>query len=156
MKNRIFLFILLTTNPCMNLLAQSNKLWTAFYNKDTTAVGYKDQNGIVKIEPKFTVYSHATYFKNIIAVVEETQEGKWKSYYLTKEGKVVGQDSLHVFDNGLDCETEDFIRFKDNKNDKTGLFDKNGAIAVPAIYNELSRVNNGMIIALIGAEKKDR
>ncbi|MCG9793305.1 hypothetical protein [Flavobacterium algicola] len=149
-KTIFLLFFFSTTN----IFAQSDDLWTAFYNKDSTAVGYRDAKGIVQIQPKFSFTNHATNFRNIIAVVEETQKGKWKSYYLTRSGKIVGKDSLHIFDNGHDCESEGFIRFKDNTNDKVGLFDKNGEVTVPADYNELSRSNNGMIIALKGAIKK--
>ncbi|MEI9958494.1 MAG: WG repeat-containing protein [Ferruginibacter sp.] len=36
-----------------------------------------------------------------------------------------------------------------------GLFNKNGDIVVPAEYNDITRVRNGMIIALKGAEKKN-
>lgn len=151
-KTILFIAFLLLLK--VNLHAQNNELWTAFYNKDSTAVGFKDARQVVQIEPKFNFNIQANYFRNIIAVVEHTQEGKWKSYYLTKAGKKVGQDSLHIYDNGFDCETEGFIRFKDHEHDKTGLFDKNGAVVIPATYNELSRVSNGMLIALKGAEKK--
>lgn len=137
----------------LTLLGQSNDTWTSFWNEDTTLIGYKDKNGITKIEPKFTGFSSARKFDNIIAVTEEIN-GKWKSYYLTKTGKIAGKDSLYIFDNGSDCESEGFIRFRDNKTDKVGMFNGNGDIVIPAEYNGLTRVENGLVIALKGAEKK--
>ena len=135
------------------MLGQSNDTWTLFWNKDTTLIGYKDKNGVVKIEPKFTGFTSAGKFENIIAVTEEIN-GSWKSYYLTKQGKKVGSDSLHIFDNGSDCESEGFIRFRDSKTDKVGMFDRTGNVVIPSIYNDLTRVRNGMIIGLKGAVKK--
>jgi len=150
---KLYILTFLTTISSLTLLGQSGDTWISFWNKDTTLLGYKDKNDIVKIEPKFTGYTSASKFDNIIAVSEETN-GKWSSYYLTKSGKVIGRDSLHIFDNGADCESEGFIRFRDSKTDKVGIFDRNGKVVVPAIYNGLTRVRNGMIIGLRGAEKK--
>ncbi|WHT39712.1 hypothetical protein QNH98_03240 [Myroides sp. mNGS23_01] len=87
-----------------------------------------------------------------MAVSEEVGES-WKNYYLTKEGRSVGVDSLYIFDNGSDCESEGFIRFRDSKTDQAGMFNSKGDIAIPAVYNDLTRVRNGMIIGLKGAEK---
>ncbi len=153
MKMKVYLLTFLATISSWNVLGQSNATWTSFWNKDSTLVGYKDINGVVKIEPKFTSFTSARKFENIIAVSEDTN-GKWSSYYLTKQGRIVGRDSLHIFDNGSDCESEGFIRFRDPKTDKSGMFNKNGDIVIPAIYNDLTRVMNGMTIALKGAEKK--
>jgi hypothetical protein len=52
MKNTalVLLFIFITST----LPAQVNNTWYSFWNKDTTLIGFKDKNGIVKIEPKFT------------------------------------------------------------------------------------------------------
>ena len=116
-------------------------------------MGFKDKNGMVKIGPKFKGFTIANKFDDIIAVTEEINEN-WNSYYLTKTGRIVGKDSLHIFDNGADCESEGYIRFRDGKTDKVGMFNRNGDIVVPADYNDLTRVRNGMIIALKGAEKK--
>jgi hypothetical protein len=133
---------------------QNTNSWTAFWNNDTTLIGYKDKNGIVKIEPKFMGFTVAKKFDEIIAAMENVN-GKYESYYLTKSGKIIGKDSLHIFDNGADCENEGFIRFRDKITDKVGIFNRNGDIAVPAEYNDLSRVRNGMIIGLKGAKKKN-
>ncbi len=133
--------------------AQSNDIWTSFPNKDTTLIGFKDKNGVIKIEPKFSGFTIARKFENIIAVTEE-KNGNWKSYYLTKQGKIIGQDSLYVFDNGPDCENEGFIRFKDRKTDKMGIFNSDGKIVIPAQYSDLTKVRNGLIIVLKDAEKQ--
>ena len=91
-------------------------------------------------------------FDEIIAVNDETN-GKWESYYLTKAGKKFGNDSLEFYDNSPVCESEGFITFRDRKTDKAGMFNRNGDIVIPAKYNFLSKVVNGMSTGLIGAEK---
>jgi hypothetical protein len=146
------LTLILTTIGCA-LFGQNNDTWTAFRDKNTNLIGFKDPKGIVKIEPKFTGLTCANKFQDIIVVTENTN-GEWKSYYLTKKGKIVGRDSLHIFDNGFDCESEGFIRFRDYKTDKVGLFNKDGEIVIPAEYNDLTSVRNGMINAIKDAEKK--
>jgi len=151
MKKFIILYIFCFLN-CF-AFAQKNDVWTAFWDKDTTHFGFKDKNGILKIEPKFMSISFAQKFENIIAVTEERNE-KWESYYLTKRGKIVGRDSLYYFDNGPDCENEGYIRFTDYKSDKTGIFNSDGKIVIPAQYSALTKVRNGMVIALKDAEKQ--
>lgn len=153
MTKKLYILTFLVTISSLTVFGQSNDTWTSFWNIDSTLVGYKNHDGVVKIEPKFTGLTSARKFENIIAVSED-KNGKWSSYYLTKQGRIVGKDSLHIFDNGFDCESEGFIRFRDHKTDKAGVFNKNGEIVIPAIYNDLTRVKNGMIIALKGAEKK--
>jgi len=150
MKKIIILYIFLFTN-CI-LLAQNKDTWISFWDKDSTHIGFKDQNGKIKITPKFMGLTSANKFDDIIVVSEEINES-WKSYYLTKTGKIVGRDSLYIYDNGPDCENEGFIRFKDYKTDQMGLFDGDGNIVIPAEYSDLTRVRNGMIIALKGATK---
>lgn len=137
----------------MALLGQTNDTWTSFWNKDSTLIGYQNINGEIKIEPRFTGFSSANKFDNIIAVTEETNN-EWTNYYLTKSGQIVGKDSLYIFDNGFDCESEGFIRFRDSKTDKVGMFNKTGKVVIPAIYNDLTRVRNGMTVGLKGADKE--
>lgn len=149
---RIFLLYIFLFISC-TLSAQNKNTWVSFWNKDTTLVGFKDKNGAVKIEPKFMGMTIANKFDDIIAVSEEEENQSWKNYYLTKSGKIVGRDSLYIFDNGPDCENEGFIRFNDPKTDKMGMFNSEGEIAIPAKYNNLTKVRNGMIIVLKGAEK---
>jgi len=127
--------------------------WYTYWNADSTQFGFQDIAGNVMVEPKFTgiFYRHA--MDHIAAVTEEV-DSKWSSYYLTKAGRKVGRDSLYFFDNSPDCEHEGFIRFKNHTTDKVGLFNKNGDVVVPAVYNHLTQARNGMLIALKGAEKK--
>ncbi|MTD68097.1 hypothetical protein GKZ86_02315 [Flavobacterium sp. LC2016-13] len=136
-----------------SLSAQKNDKWISFWDKDTTHIGFKDKNGIIKIEPKFVGMTIANKFENIIAVSEEENDS-WKSYYLTKTQKIVGRDSLFYFDNGPDCENEGFIRFTDRKTDKMGMFNGEGKIAIPAEYSNLTKAKNGMFIGLKDAEKE--
>ncbi|MCP2026981.1 hypothetical protein L1276_002125 [Flavobacterium sp. HSC-32F16] len=151
MKKIIALCLLFFLN--FSVFAQNDDIWISFWDKDTTHIGFKDKKGIIKIEPKFMGITIAHKFENIIAVTEE-ENNKWKSYYLTKTGKIAGRDSLYIFDNGPDCENEGFIRFKDNKTDKMGIFNGEGKIVIPAEYSNITKVRNGLIIALKDAEKK--
>jgi hypothetical protein len=151
MKKIIILYIFLCLN--FTLSAQNKDTWISFWDKDTTHLGFKDKSGNIKIAPKFMGLTFANKFDDIIVVSEEVNES-WKSYYLTKTGKIVGRDSLYVFDNGPDCENEGFIRFNDHKTDKMGFFNGDGKIVIPAEYSHLTNVRNGMIIALKDAVKE--
>ena len=151
MKQYIFLYIFLFVS--FTSFAQNKDTWISFQNKDSTYIGFKDQNGTIKIEPKFMGLTSASKFDDIIAVTEEDNEN-WKSYYLTKSGKKVGIDSLYTFDNGSDCENEGFIRFRDPKTDKMGMFNSQGKIAIPAEYSNLTKAKNGMFIGLKDAKKE--
>jgi len=142
---------LLASGPFLQ--AQESGAWTAFWNKDTSLVGFKDAAGNVRIAPELSDLTVANRFENIIAASENVPGG-WKTYYLTRSGREVGRDSLYLFDNTPDCESEGFIRFRDRKTDKTGTFDRNGKVAIPAGYSDMSSVNNGMIMALKDAYRK--
>ncbi|MCR9228454.1 MAG: hypothetical protein NXH90_13630 [Flavobacteriaceae bacterium] len=133
--------------------AQDREPWVAFQNKDSSLIGFKDKAGNIKIAPKFMGYTIAKKFEDIIAVMEH-HNNTYKSYYLTKAGEEIGTDSLFIMDYAADCESEGYIRFKDPKTERVGMLDKNGNVAIPAIYNHLSRVNNGLTVALKGAKKK--
>ena len=148
-----FLLASITAVSWIATLGQRTDTWTAFWNEDSTLIGYKDTNGIVKIEPIFSGFFFAEKFDNIIAI-SEGNNGELGSYYLTKTGRTFGEDSLFNFDFRYDCESEGFIRFRDPKTAKIGMFDRTGKIAIPAIYDGLSRVRNGMVRGLKGAEKK--
>lgn len=134
--------------------AQQNNTWLAFFNKDSSLIGFKDLNGKVKILPKYPIgFTIAKKFDKIIAmeiIINDTM----KSAYLLKNLRTIGKDSVYYFDNTPDCESEGFIRFKDYKNDKVGMFDGKGQVVIPAKYNELLPAHNGLIMALEGAEKK--
>jgi hypothetical protein len=133
--------------------AQNNEVWTSFWDEESDLIGFKNSKNEIMIEPRFMGFTIARSFDNIIAVMEENN-GNYETYYLTKSGEKVGIDSLHIYDNGADCESEGFIRFRDKKTDKVGMFDKNGNIVIPAVFDALSRTHNGLIWALKGAEKK--
>lgn len=150
---RYFILSLLLVFASCNLFAQQQDPWYAFYNQDSTLIGFKDALGHVQIKPKFEGVTRANRFDNILAATEKNN-GQWNSYYLTKSGRRIGFDSLHIIDNGPDCESEGFIRFRDPKTYLTGLFNKNGDIAIPAIYSGLTPVHNGLLVALKGATKK--
>lgn len=133
--------------------SQESKYWKAFLNEDETMFGYKDENDNIKIAPKFSPIFYTDKFEHIIAVTEKNEDS-WLGYYLTKSGRIVGKDSLYIFDNTMDCESEGFIRFSDDKTEKTGMLDSNGEVVIPAEYNALTHVQNGMVIGLKGAEKQ--
>jgi hypothetical protein len=150
---RYFRLIHFFTFLSCSLHAQSNDTWVAFYNNDTTLVGYKDINGSVKIEPKFIDIATPKKFDKIIAAMEQV-EGEYKSYYITKNKKIVGRDSVYTFDNSPDCENEGFIRFIDKNVEQVGMLNSNGEVVIPAKYNALSKVTNGIVVALKDAQKK--
>ena len=127
--------------------------WTAFWNDDSTLIGFKDQNGQTRIAPKYMGFTTARKFDQIIAVMEENNS-KHGTYYLTKSEKVVGRDNIYILDNSPDCESEGFIRFRDKKTDKVGMYNSKGEIVIPAEYNDLTNVRNGFVVALKGAKKK--
>ncbi len=135
------------------LCARADHPWAAFLGEDSGLVGFKDQKGTIRIKPRYTGFTTARKFDKIIAVMEE-KNGKSAFYYLTKAGKIVQKQNLYLFDNGPDCESEGFIRFRDRKTDKAGLLNSEGEIAIPPSYNDLTSVRNGYIAALKGAKKK--
>lgn len=90
-----------------------------------------------------------------IVAISKIGNSSYESYYLTRTGKKVGIDSLYMYDNGVDCENEGFIRFRDHKIDKVGFFDNDGNVAIPPIYSDASKVHNGMIFTISGKRIKD-
>lgn len=137
------------------LFAQVRRNLKAFYNADSTLVDYQDRQGKVIVPLSLQAVSRIpSSFDNIISVTEVNDQEEFRSYFLTKTGRKVGNDSLYYFDNVPDCESEGFIRFYDQANDLVGLLNAEGEIQIPAIYNGLGRVKNGMIPALKGAQRK--
>jgi hypothetical protein len=151
MKNLILIISLLLTGHFSN--AQTNERWTCFWDKDSTKTGFKNSNGQVMIEPKFEGFIVAKEFDKIISVMDEVN-GEYETYYYNQAGKKFGIDSVYFFDNTPDCESEGFIRFNDKKTDLVGMFDQHGEISIPAEYNALYKVQNGMVWALKNAEKE--
>lgn len=138
---------------CFTLLqsyGQSDSDWVMFIDKSTNLIGYKNTRGEIKIEPKFTYLTQQNVFKNIMPVYEKSpsQEDSIAQYYLLKDGKKIGRDSLYHGDYFLDCENENKIRFRDPVTDKVGFFNNEGKVVIPAIYSDATSFYNGLAIAL--------
>lgn len=151
---RYYILTCVLTLTGATMFGQSKDIWTSFWNKDSSFIGFKDSNGVVRIAPKFQAFTSEIKFEDIIIVTEDSNEKRNSYYYLTKSGRMLGKDSVYRFDNGPDCESEGFIRFHDNKTDKVGMFNRNGDVAIPAEYDELTKVRNGMTIGIKGAKRK--
>lgn len=134
-----------------SLVAQQ---FTANYNADSSLTGFDNPQLKVSLAPQFVQVGGHT-FQDVVAVTKEDKEGKWHSYYLFRSMKTAGADSMYMFDNTFDCENEGFIRFTDWKTEKTGVFNRDGKIVVPAAYNYVSKVRNGLIVVLQGAIKNN-
>ena len=120
---RSSLITLLLLSISLLAFGQQKDTWIAIWNQDSTLIGFKDSKGNIKIEPKFTsVLTWAEKFNDTVAVREEGKERRY--YHLTKNGIIVGRDSIYIFDNSFDCESEGFIRFRVIRTDKMGLFDR--------------------------------
>lgn len=150
MKNTILILFFLLN---IQVLFSQEDNWIQIEDPITHLIGYRDLKGEVKIEPKFTFITYAVIFKNIIPVFEEMnpkdpENSKLKQYYLLKNGKQIGLDSLYVYHTTLDCENENKIRFRDCKTDKVGFFDGNGKIVIPAIYDDAKPFYNGLAVVI--------
>ncbi|WP_158827422.1 WG repeat-containing protein [Mucilaginibacter lacusdianchii] len=132
------------------LAAQTAERWYRFYDAKDDLYGYKNPKGRIKINPRFNGLTRAKIFKNIIAV---TEYNNGKSYYLLKNGKKVGSDSLYVSDMSYDCEQEGKIRFRDAKTDKVGFFGADGKILIPTIYNDARPFYNGLAVVLYNGKR---
>lgn len=150
MKKYIITSLLLLNLFSTNLISQNNIIWIAFEDSTTGLYGFKDEQGNVKIEPKYLGFMMAQKFSDIIAVVEDNNE----SYYLLKNGRSIGRDSLYIFENSFDCESEGYIRFKDKRNNKAGMFNSEGKVVIPAEYNFLTKARNGLVVGIKGAKKE--
>ena len=84
------------------MFGQSKDIWTSFWNKDSSFIGFKDSNGVVRIAPKFQAFTSEIKFEDIIIVTEDSNEKRNSYYYLTKSGRMLGKDSVYRFDNGPD------------------------------------------------------
>lgn len=128
---------------------QRKDSWTSFYDdSEMNLRGFKDASGKIMLEPKYIGATVAFVFDDVIAVMEEDYS---ETYYLLKNGKKFGRDSLYYSDMSFDCESEGFIKFQ--VNDKVGMFDKNGKPVIPAEYNDLTSFRNGMSSGLKDAVK---
>ena len=129
---------------------QPKNTWYQFRDKKTDLVGYKDAQGRIKIPTKFGEFTGSLVFNDIIAVYEEKTK---QSYYLLKNGKKVGLDSLYIWDYMYDNEKENKIRFRDKKTDKVGFFNKDGKIIIPAIYNDALSFHNGLALVVYNGKR---
>lgn len=144
----IFILSLFLTNFSYG---QSSDSWIRFHDTINRLSGYQDLNGNIKIPAKFKNFTRADTFYNIMAVAEQV-DSFWNEYYLLKNGRKVGQDSVFKFDFEYDCESEGKILFKDYKTNRVGFFDKNGIAIIPAIYNAASPFRNGLAVAIKNAK----
>ncbi|MDR2595422.1 MAG: WG repeat-containing protein [Fibromonadaceae bacterium] len=141
-----------TKNADLSVLEQNNDIWIAFRDDSLDLIGYKDKNGTIKIKPTFSDVSSDKFDR--IIVVTAKYDGKWTNYFLTKEGRIFGIDSVYFFDNYIHRQCEGFLNFIDRKTDNIGMFDRNGNVVIPADYNYLEKVRNGMLAARKGAKKE--
>ncbi|ANE52410.1 WG repeat-containing protein [Flavisolibacter tropicus] len=132
---------------------QSQDSWVRFYDTASEKSGYKDLKGNIKIPATFDGLTKADTFYHIIAVNEMAGD-TYKSYYLLKDGRKVGQDSVYVFDFMFDCESEGKIIFYDRKKDRVGFLNQDGVAIIPAVYNYVSPFRNGLAIAHRNAKRK--
>lgn len=149
-----FFLLLSSTLYAQHSEQEEEDVWTSFWDEERELIGFKDPTGAIKIPAKFLGGGTVAHqFRNIIAVTEQTAPQTFESYYLLKDGRKVGMDSVLFRDNTPDCENEEKIRFHVGETDKIGFFNKNGEVAIPAIYNFATAFHNGLAVALKGAEK---
>ncbi|MDR2206897.1 MAG: WG repeat-containing protein [Flavobacteriaceae bacterium] len=151
MKNIIQIFLVFVSAFCFG---QKDTNWYAFYNADSTKIGYKNADGKTMIEPKYHPFLAKNIFKNVIVVVEEDADGNLDAYFLNKSGKIFGIDSVYVSDSEFAQESDGKIRFRDTKTNKAGFFDANGNVVIPAIYSGVKDFHNGIAIVIKDAVRK--
>lgn len=157
-KMKCILCILILLSNATLLYSQQENNWIKFEDEKSLLIGYKNSKGEIEIKPKFTFITNAEIFEHIIAVFEEvnlsgSDTSIMKQYYLLKNGKQVGIDSLYVFDTTLDCERENKIRFRDYKTDKVGFFDREGKITIPAMYDDAKPFYNGFAVVILDGKR---
>ncbi|ALW84111.1 hypothetical protein AUC43_02760 [Hymenobacter sedentarius] len=151
MKKLLPLLVLVAVSASAQ--TQSDTVWTQFTQKDKQGYkyGYKDAAGHIRIPARFGNFTNAQKFRHIMAVSESATP---RQYYLLKNGRQVGRDSVYMFDYTFDCESEGKIRFRDRTKDRVGFFNHSGTAIIPAIYNYAEPFYNGLAVALIGARSK--
>lgn len=120
--------------------------WYAFYNQDSTKIGFKDVDGNIKQPAKFEPFMTEQIFKKVIAVSEDLSSGMRQTYYLNKDGKIFGKDSIYIFDFEYASESDGKIKFKDYKSDRVGFFNVDGKVVIPAIYDDACDFHNGIAV----------
>jgi hypothetical protein len=147
---KLFLLAALLLPFCTR--AQSTGPWTQFSVRahGEYRYGYRDASGRVRIPAKFGNFTNARTFRYIMAVSESKSP---KEYYLLKNGRKVGIDSVFMFDYQYDCDSEGKILFRDKRKDRVGFLNAQGKAVIPAIYNFALPFHNGLVVALIGAKR---
>jgi len=113
--------------------------------------GFKDVENEIEIKAKYS-RTDAHYFDEIVIVEEKTDKAT-ESYYLSRSGKKFGTDQVYTYGYNYDCEREGYIRFKDPFSSNVGLYNSQGKVIIPAIYDDLSPVTFGLVSAIKNAEK---
>ena len=155
---KFYLLPLLFTLTLFKAYGQSDSDWVMFIDKSTNLIGYKNLRGEVKIEPKFTYLTQQNIFRNIMPVFEKaTEQGdSTLQYYLLKDGRKIGRDSLYLGEYYLDCENENKIRFRDPVSNRVGYFNTDGRVLIPAMYNDATPFYNGLAIVIRDGKKMCR
>lgn len=153
MIRTVFIYFLVSVSA--TVFAQDSDTWIAFdsIGKDLTYTGFKNNKEVLKIPALFTGRTVARKFDNVIAAMEFVDNRYTDPVYITKTGMVI-KDSVYVTDYAFDCENEGHIRYKDPKTGNIGMFNGNAKVVVPAQYNDLGRVYNGLMVGLKGAKKE--
>jgi hypothetical protein len=131
--------------------AQRTQAWTRFAVKrrGEEYYGYQNPQGQVKLPAVFSGFTNAQRFYHLMAVSEAASGAQ---YYVLKNGRKIGRDSVYVHDFQFDCESEGKIRYRDQRN-RVGFFDAQGRAVIPALYNYVTPFHNGLAVALIGARR---
>ncbi|MEC4112797.1 hypothetical protein [Myroides pelagicus] len=91
----------------------------------------------------------------ILVDEEESFEANYLFHLNNGEDLRIESQNVYYYDNGTaDVASEGYIRFIDDQTRLVGLYDEKGEVAIPAVYNYLTRVENGLVVGIKGAEKK--
>lgn len=152
---RFYIILLLLLPTIAAAQKQSDDVWIRFEEKqrgnNNYSYGYKDATGRIRIPARFGDFVSAQKFRHIMAV---SDTGTMRNYYLLKDGRQVGRDSVYMFDFAFDCESERKIRFHSRANNRVGFLNSSGHAIIPAVYNYVSPFYNGLALGRIGARLK--
>lgn len=123
-------------------------------DSDSEVIGYVNEQGDIVLDTLYNPVLSNSIIYNVGAI--SSLNPKIGSFYINKEGKRFGRDSLWSFDFSYDTESEKFIRFSvggyEKQTKRVGLFDWLGNVRLPAVYNWLSTVRNGLLTGSIGGK----
>ncbi|OWP62436.1 hypothetical protein CDA63_14200 [Hymenobacter amundsenii] len=155
MKLLLFAAALLLNTTIAAAQQKPDEVWTKFEKKQRGeheySYGYKDAAGRIRVPARLGGFTSAQKFRHIIAVSEYKT---MQQYYLLKNGRQVGRDSVYMFDYTFDCESEGKILFRDQVKNRVGFLDSQGRAIIPAVYNYATPFRNGLALALIGARRE--